>query len=182
MPGARCLIDQCPVTGAWCVYQSSRQRSLDCPVPGDWCQVTGFWLCWGLTTLQPLWVILCRLPEKGRRVIEEIVEEMKERNREERGIGMKVTGTRWLVTDDSWTSQKANDWCPVPDWPVTGAWCVYQSMTVAWMIGDWCPVPDARWLVPGGHAMNGIPICGTATKIGPTPGSTAMWGGDPLSL
>ena len=48
-----------------------------------------FWLCWGLTTRQPLWVILCRLPEKGRKEIEEIVEEMKERNREERGTGMK---------------------------------------------------------------------------------------------
>ena len=24
-------------------------------------------LCWGLTTHQPLWVILCRLPEKRRR-------------------------------------------------------------------------------------------------------------------
>ena len=45
---------------------------------------TGFWLCWGLTTRQPLWVILCRLPEKGRKVIEEIVEEIKERDREER--------------------------------------------------------------------------------------------------
>ena len=32
-------------------------------------------LRWGLTTCQPLWVILCRLPEKG---IEEIVVEMKE--------------------------------------------------------------------------------------------------------
>ena len=32
----------------------------------------------------PLWVILCRLPEKGRREIEEIVEEMKERDRGER--------------------------------------------------------------------------------------------------
>ena len=42
------------------------------------------WLCWGLMTRQPLWVILCRLPEKGRKVIEEIVEEMKERDREER--------------------------------------------------------------------------------------------------
>ena len=46
-------------------------------------------LCWGLTTRQPLWVILCRLPEKGRKEIEEIVEEMKEeqgrkRNRNER--------------------------------------------------------------------------------------------------
>ena len=40
-------------------------------------------------TRQPLWVILCRLPEKGRKEIEEIVEEMKERNREERGTGMK---------------------------------------------------------------------------------------------
>ena len=41
-------------------------------------------------TRQPLWVILCRLPEKGRKVIEEIVEEMKEKDREERGIRMKV--------------------------------------------------------------------------------------------
>ena len=49
------------------------------------------WLCWGLTTRQPLWVILCRLPEKGRSEIEEIVEEeMKERNRGERGKWMKV--------------------------------------------------------------------------------------------
>ena len=40
------------------------------------------WLCWGLTTCQPLWVILCHLPEKGRREIEEIVEEMKERDGE----------------------------------------------------------------------------------------------------
>ena len=42
----------------------------------------------GFTTRQPLWVILCRLPEKGRRVTEEIVEEMREeqgrkRNRNE---------------------------------------------------------------------------------------------------
>ena len=44
-------------------------------------------LCQGLTTSQPLWVILCRLPEKGRK---EIVEEMKERDREERRTGMKV--------------------------------------------------------------------------------------------
>ena len=44
----------------------------------------------GLTTRQPLWVILCRLPKKGRKEIEELVEEMKERDREERGPGMKV--------------------------------------------------------------------------------------------
>ena len=48
------------------------------------------WLCWGLTTLQPLRVILCRLPEKGRKEIEERVEEMKEGDREKRGTGMKV--------------------------------------------------------------------------------------------
>ena len=41
----------------------------------------GIWLCWGLTTLQPLWVILCHLPEKGRKETEEIIEEMKERDR-----------------------------------------------------------------------------------------------------
>ena len=40
-------------------------------------------------TCQPLWVILCHLPEIGRKEIEEIVE-MKEGDREERGTGMKV--------------------------------------------------------------------------------------------
>ena len=40
-------------------------------------------LCWGLTTRQPLWVILCHLPKKKRIEIEEIVEEMKERDRGE---------------------------------------------------------------------------------------------------
>ena len=48
------------------------------------------WLSWGVTTRQSLWVILCRLPEKGRKEIETIVEEMKETDREERGTGMKV--------------------------------------------------------------------------------------------
>ena len=48
------------------------------------------WLCWGLTTRQLLWVILCCLPEKGRKEIEEIVEEMKKRNTEERGTEIKV--------------------------------------------------------------------------------------------
>ena len=40
-------------------------------------------LCWGLTTRQPLRVILCRLPEKGRKEIEERVERWK------RGTGKK---------------------------------------------------------------------------------------------
>ena len=43
-----------------------------------------YFLCWVSTTGQPLWVISHRLPEKGRRKTKEIVEEMKERNREER--------------------------------------------------------------------------------------------------
>ena len=47
-------------------------------------------LCCGLRTCQPFWVILCRLPEKERKEIEEIVEEMKERDREEKGTGMKA--------------------------------------------------------------------------------------------
>ena len=41
-------------------------------------------------TRQPLWVILCCLQENGRKEIEEIVEEMKEKDREGRGIGTKV--------------------------------------------------------------------------------------------
>ena len=48
------------------------------------------WLCCGLTTCQPLWVILCSLPEKGRKEIEEIVEEMKKRDREEKEKGTTV--------------------------------------------------------------------------------------------
>ena len=40
-------------------------------------------------TRQPLWVILCHLPEKGRKEIEEIVDDVRE-GREERGTGMKV--------------------------------------------------------------------------------------------
>ena len=51
------------------------------------------WLCWGLMTHQPLWIILWN--EKGR---EEIVEEMKERDREEKGTGMKVKETEEIKT------------------------------------------------------------------------------------
>ena len=40
-------------------------------------------------TCQPLWVILCCLPEKGRRETEETVEEMKERDRGERKMDEK---------------------------------------------------------------------------------------------
>ena len=47
----------------------------------------GDWLCWGLMTCQPLWVILCHLQEKGRREIEEKVEDM---NKRDRGKWVKV--------------------------------------------------------------------------------------------
>ena len=49
-----------------------------------------FFLWWDLKAHQPFWVILSCLLEKGRKEIVEIVEEMKERDREGRGIGMKV--------------------------------------------------------------------------------------------
>ena len=70
------------------VYEAQHCWSGSAPRPGQHCFRN--WLCWGLTTRQPLRVILCRLPEKGRKEIEERVEEMKERDREERGTGMKV--------------------------------------------------------------------------------------------
>ena len=41
-------------------------------------------------TCQHLWVILCLLPEKGREETEEIVEEMKDRDKEESGKWKKV--------------------------------------------------------------------------------------------
>ena len=53
-------------------------------------RVFSFLLCWGLTTCQPLWVILCRLPEKGRKETEEMVEGMNEGNREKRGTGTNM--------------------------------------------------------------------------------------------
>ena len=44
----------------------------------------------GFNDMSTLLGHLCRLPEKGRREIEEIEEEMKETDRVERGTGMKV--------------------------------------------------------------------------------------------
>ena len=46
------------------------------------------WLFWGLMKSQLLWVILCRFPEIERREIEGIVEEVKDRDRGERGKWM----------------------------------------------------------------------------------------------
>ena len=61
------------------------EQSLHCLLT----EFNGFFsLCWGLTRHQTLWVILCRLPEKGSKEKEAIVEQIKERNGE--GTGMKV--------------------------------------------------------------------------------------------
>ena len=58
-------------------------------------------------THQPLWVILCH--RKGRREIEEIVEEMKERNREERGTGIEETEE---ISPSTLTCYKDSRPCP----------------------------------------------------------------------
>ena len=46
-------------------------------------------MCWGLTTRQPCGSF-CVVSQRKGEEIEETVEEMKERNREERETGMKV--------------------------------------------------------------------------------------------
>ena len=46
----------------------------------------GFLIVLGFNDTSPLSVILCCLQEEGRREIEETVEEVKERDRGERGI------------------------------------------------------------------------------------------------
>ena len=53
------------------------------------CANVKVWLRWGLLTHQPLWVILCCRPEKGRRELEEKVEEIKERDRAERKMNVR---------------------------------------------------------------------------------------------
>ena len=59
-------------------------------------------------------------------------------------------------------------------------------MTADWcpVTGDWCLVLDtltgAQYLVITTYTMNASHIRGVATKMGPTPGGTALWGGDPI--
>ena len=55
----------------------------------------------GLTTRQPLWVILCRFPEKGRNEVEKVVEEMK-------GTGKKDEQER------KWKNRKNKNISPLP--------------------------------------------------------------------
>ena len=52
-------------------------------------------------TRQPLWVVLCHLPEKGRKEIEEIKEGMKERKR---GTGKKENKNESEETEEIKTS------------------------------------------------------------------------------
>ena len=71
------------------------------------------WLCWGLTTSQPLWVILCRVSQRKWEEIEEIVEEMKERDREQRGTVMKVKKQKkFKHSPSTLTCYKDNRPCP----------------------------------------------------------------------
>ena len=86
------------------LFQLNAYPEFDCKIPVQSCRkvkccwkvnfmhslIPVNWLSWDLTTRQPLWVNLCHLPEKGRKATGDIVEEMKERDREERGTGMKV--------------------------------------------------------------------------------------------
>ena len=62
-------------------------------------------------TRQPLWVILCRLPEKGRREVVEIVEEMKERDRGERKMN-ESEETELKPSPSSLTRYKDSRPCP----------------------------------------------------------------------
>ena len=60
-----------------------------------------------------MWVILCRLPAKGKKNTEEVVKEMKERDREERGTGMKVWNQKKMKTfPSSLTCYKDSRPCP----------------------------------------------------------------------
>ena len=69
------------------------------------------WLCCGLIICQPLWVVLCCLPEKGR--IEETVKEMKERDREESDKWMKVKKQKkYKHSPSTLTSCKDSRPCP----------------------------------------------------------------------
>ena len=53
---------------------------------------------------QTLWVILCCLPEKERKEIEEIVEEIKERDKKEKGTGRKWNRNESEETEEIKTS------------------------------------------------------------------------------
>ena len=63
---------------------------------------------------------MCRLPEKGRKEKEEIVEEMKERYRKERGTGMKVMKQKETITFPcTLTRHKDSKPCPINCKPIS---------------------------------------------------------------
>ena len=102
------------------------------------------WLCWGLTTRQPLWVILCRLPEKGRKKIEEIVEEMKERDSEERGTGIK------------WRNRRNKNIPPLP-FPVTRiAGLAQMEANISWTHPWWKDDNERLWAMKCHTVMSWI--------------------------
>ena len=57
-----------------CAIKSLWYNCFHCAIKSLWCNCFHR-LCWGLKTCQPWLIILCRLPEKGRK---ETAEEMKE--------------------------------------------------------------------------------------------------------
>ena len=59
-----------------------------------------------------LWVILCCLPEKGRKETEEIVEEMKERDREERNRNESEETDKYKHSPSTFTCYKDSRPCP----------------------------------------------------------------------
>ena len=66
----------------------------------------------GFKDMSTSWVNFCHLPEKGRKEIEEIVEEMKERNREERRAGMKVKKLKKNIPSSTITYYRDSWPCP----------------------------------------------------------------------
>ena len=54
-------------------------------------------MCWVLTTRQPLWVILCHLPEKGRKEIEDSREDERDGQRRKREM-KESDGTEEITT------------------------------------------------------------------------------------
>ena len=88
------------------------------------------------------------------------------------GLIFSKSNDRLLVID-SWNIL-CNAWLTGDQWPVTGLWC----LLVQWMNDQW---PVDQWLVTGGHTLSTSTL-GVAIWMGPTPGSRAMWGDDPIHI
>ena len=83
-----------------------------------WCTDRN-WLCWGLMTRQPLWVILCHLPEKGRKVIVD-VRKARDWEKEEQ---------KW-----KWRNRRNKNFPPLP-LPATRI----AGLAQLWSIISWTP-------------------------------------------